>query len=103
MKKIIFIILILFLFCGCGEEPVTKEHIINIKNLEVHIVPDHTYMPKGFRRESVKGCASSAGKIWIIGKTIDGKIYIDWEVAGHELQHILSYRSRDVGNPDNLM
>lgn len=102
IKFLIAAILVAFVACG-DQKSIDKEYTIKIPEVTVHIVPDYSHFPKGFQRETVKGCASYGDEIWIIGKMVNGDVHTDWEVLGHEMQHLLSHYNADIGNPDDLM
>lgn len=105
MKKVvgILILAIVLMLAGCGEEPIDQVHSVKIEMIEIHIVPDYTYFPESMQRPSVKGCASYGNEIWILGFKVDNKVHVDWEVLGHEIQHLMSHYDANVGNPDELM
>ncbi len=73
--------------------PLEKPLTVVIDRLTVRIVPK-IEPPLG-------GMAISPSTIIIEGRIVDGKVVINQAILGHELQHILAWKS-DVANPDEL-
>jgi len=102
IKKIL-IGLILFVI-GCSSHisgsfsPIT----IPVDNLKVVIVESEYDIPQYF--PGLVGEAINIGnkqyKIYVVGQKFDDKIYLDQLVLGHELQHILHWKNKQIINPD---
>uniref|UniRef100_A0A6M3KLH8 Uncharacterized protein n=1 Tax=viral metagenome TaxID=1070528 RepID=A0A6M3KLH8_9ZZZZ len=120
MRIINTIILVLFLF-GCipGSQPLMynegnryldqsfellpkskfKPIIIILKEVKVYVFDDNPLLTK----EGMKGksFASTDNCIYVIGKRdASGKIMLQQNVLGYELQHLLNWKDDRIKNPD---
>ena len=86
--------LLLILLSGCAALP-SGPITIPLEKVIVHVVPDESYFPENMQGIRAKGCADSSGRIWVIGEKWqeDGKIHINFETLGHELNHLLNWKN----------
>ena len=80
-------------------DPVDKEYVYSVL-LEVHLVPDSSYFPEGFRDPKWWGVCDGH-KVWVLGKVQDGLFIAPWGNLGHEVNHVLhNFFPNQVYNPD---
>jgi hypothetical protein len=79
--------------------------VVELKKVRVHIVGDRKYFK--WDREAafdsqVMGYATGGNEIYVFGKIIGNEIIINQAILGHELNHLLNFKSPKVANPDKL-
>lgn len=77
---------------GKKEPPMKK--VVYVQNLVIEAM--ESGRPKGSSQTNPTGAAI----LRTSAITKGGKLWIDYEVAGHELQHILAGMDPDFGQPD---
>ena len=74
--------------------------------IKVHVVSDRSqfnYKPYRGAVSGVAGYANTNNEIWLLGKMLpDCQIIVNQTVLGHELNHLLNWKSPEIVNPDTL-
>ncbi len=80
---------------------------ITLKNVKIRIVGDRNkfYGPYA-QNKSVKGYVKikkdDSAEIYLLGYRANGKIVVNQLVLGHEINHILSQKNKEIADPDKL-
>jgi len=79
--------------------------VITLDTVTVHIVTDRKYFDWNIAAaygSPVAGYANTNNEIWLFGKRVRGKIFVNQAILGHELNHLLNFKNREVVDPDRL-
>lgn len=100
-----FFILGCLLLSGCTIAPQREgfQPFSQFLQVRVNIVPSPRLLPKECHAlaHNLQGCAYHKGEIWIIGTATPGGIDLEEWVVGHEIQHLLHWRTGGrVVDPD---
>lgn len=89
----------------CYSVDTSLHEVVVLDSVTVHIVGDRKHF--GWDRAAaygspILGYATSKNEIYVFGRRQNGKIVIDQAVLGHELNHLLQFRNRNIANPDAI-
>ena len=79
--------------------------VIELKNVKIHIVGNRKlfdYKKAKLRNSGIAGYSNTKNEIWLFGKVVKGKIIINQVILGHELNHLLQFKNKQIANPDKL-
>ncbi len=79
--------------------------VIELKNVKIFIVGDRKhfdYEKASAYGSPVVGYANTKNEIHLFGKRVDGKIVVNQAILGHELNHLLNFKNREINDPDKL-
>lgn len=99
----ILIFFTLLFLSGCASTPAF--HKRTTITVEVNLVSDRSYFIDDYARSDRSGVAGYAYqdgvcKVWLLAKENEGKIYPEWWILGHEIQHCLNFQDKGIWNPD---
>ena len=78
---------------------------IELKRVKIFIVGDREqfkWEKAAAKGSPIIGYATPSNEIWVFGKKINGKIVLNEAVIGHELVHLLNFKTPVIANPDKL-
>jgi hypothetical protein len=91
-------------FTSLPETPDLHEVII-LKEVKVHIVGSRklfNWDVAAAYGSPIAAYANTDNEMWIVGKTVKGRIIVNQAILGHELGHLLNFKENRVANPDEL-
>lgn len=86
-----------------ADEPFYK--LVTIESVKVYIVSHREFFEWDRAAKvgsGVVGYATSGNEIWVFGRIVAGKIVLDQAVLGHELNHLLNFKNKNIADPDKL-
>ena len=91
-------------FASLPDSPDLYEEII-IDRLKIVIVGSRKHFnwdKAKNEKSSIAGYANTKNEIYLFGKRVGNKIVLNQGVLGHELNHILNYKTPKVADPHQL-
>ena len=91
-------------FASLPDSPDLYEEI-TIDRLKIVIVGSrkHFNLDKAKNEKSgIEGYANTNNEIYLFGKRIGNKIVVNQGVLGHELNHILNFKTPKIANPQHI-
>ncbi len=87
------------------EETSSLYHVVELKNVKIHIIGNRSQF--GDEKVAAYGSPIAAyanrnNEIWLFGKEVEGKIILNQAILGHELNHLIEFKSKKLANPDKL-